>query len=102
MPVEDERKVQRHGDESACITLPKGWIKYYNIKPKEKDTDGDSVIILANSIIIVVPPNRPDLREKAKRLIEIESNPELRKILENEITSESPKGDKKEKGGNTV
>ena len=109
MPVEDTRKVQKHGDESSCITLPKGWIKYHNIQPKEKDIDGDSVTILANSIIIIVPPNRPDLKDKAKKLIEIDSNPELRKMLEEDISSsdnnnhsesQSSNDDKDKKGGN--
>ncbi len=49
MPLKLERKVIQTGVGGLCITLPKGWAAYYNLKT------GDKVNIVANGNLIITP-----------------------------------------------
>lgn len=49
MPMKLERKVIRTGAGGLCITLPKGWAAYYNLKA------GDKVSIVVNGNLIITP-----------------------------------------------
>lgn len=48
MPHEETRKIIRVGN-SYAVTLPKTWLKYYNL------TDKDKVTVTSNGNIIIEP-----------------------------------------------
>lgn len=44
-----ERKLMPMGGGSLVVTLPKGWVRFYQLKP------GDKVAIIANDEILIRP-----------------------------------------------
>lgn len=56
MPTIDERTVISNRAGSCLLCLPKGWLRFYGIKP------GDKVEVIANGELIVRP-----LQKKQKR-----------------------------------
>jgi bifunctional DNA-binding transcriptional regulator/antitoxin component of YhaV-PrlF toxin-antitoxin module len=59
MPIKVERTLFRIGEGGFAITLPKAWVRYYNLKP------GDKVEIIANHNLIIRVKSK---RIKIKRL----------------------------------
>ena len=47
MPIKVERVLFKIGEGGFAVTLPKAWIRYYNLKP------GDRVEIIANKDLII-------------------------------------------------
>ena len=68
MPVQDTRSIIEVGGKrrSLALTLPNGWVKFWDLEK------GLKVTVFYDSVLIVVPPNHPKMRE-------IEE--EIRKIL---------------------
>ncbi|MCL0036464.1 hypothetical protein M1N47_03525 [Dehalococcoidia bacterium] len=62
MPVELERSLIQMGD-ALGITIPKGWLRYYKLKKK------DRLILIANSEIIIrrLEEKREDRAEEPNR-----------------------------------
>jgi antitoxin component of MazEF toxin-antitoxin module len=56
MPIKVERTLFKIGEGGFAVTLPKAWIRYYDLKP------GDKVEIIANKelTIRVKPKERED------------------------------------------
>jgi bifunctional DNA-binding transcriptional regulator/antitoxin component of YhaV-PrlF toxin-antitoxin module len=52
MPTLNERSVINLGQGSYVITLPKDWIRYFDIKP------GDRLEIISNGELRILPPKR--------------------------------------------
>ena len=71
MPIEKEYKIRRarKGAEVAEITVPNDWRKYHNVEI------GDTCTLLANGIVVVLPPS-----------ISSEKEAEVRKFLEEGYT----------------
>lgn len=44
-----KRKILRAGKISLAVTLPKGWVDYYELKP------GDEVDIISDGSIVIKP-----------------------------------------------
>ena len=65
MPIVSERKLIKLGRFSRLLSLPRDWIKYFDL-----DKPDITVRIYADGIVVVVPPNRKDLEEKAKEMVE--------------------------------
>jgi len=76
MPIEKEYKVRRarKGAEIAEISIPTDWRKYHNVQI------GDTCTVLANGIVVVLPPNISDEKEA-----------EVRRFLEGEHTCNTKK-----------
>lgn len=47
MPIKVERTLFKIGEGGFAVTLPKAWIRYYDLKP------GDKVEIIANKELII-------------------------------------------------
>ena len=47
MPIKVERTLFKIGEGGFAVTLPKAWIRYYNLKP------GDKVEIIANDVLTI-------------------------------------------------
>ena len=65
--IEKEYKVRASTgkDESAEITIPTGWKRYHKIE------FGDIVKILADGVIVVLPPNTTEEKEaEVRRFLE--------------------------------
>jgi AbrB family looped-hinge helix DNA binding protein len=56
MPTLTYRKIIRFGQSGLVITIPKSWIRYYNVKA------GDRLEVIANGELII----RPILNKKIK------------------------------------
>ena len=71
MPIEKEYKIRRarKGAEIAEISIPTDWRKYHNVEI------GDTCTLLADGIVVVLPPN-----------ISAEKEADVRKFLEEGYT----------------
>jgi len=49
MPTLTIRKLIRFGEGGFVITLPRSWVRYYNLKP------GDRLEVIANDELIIRP-----------------------------------------------
>ena len=58
MPIKVERTLFKIGEGGFAVTLPKAWVRYYNLKP------GDKVEIVANESLII------RVKDKANNRIE--------------------------------
>ena len=47
MPIKVERTLFKIGEGGVAVTLPKGWINYYNLRP------GDKVEIIADAELTI-------------------------------------------------
>ncbi len=47
MPIKVERTLFKIGEGGIAVTLPKAWIRYYNLEP------GDQVEVIADTEIII-------------------------------------------------
>ena len=63
MPIEKEYKIRRarKGAEIAEITVPTDWRKYHKIEI------GDFCKVLADGVIIILPPNVSEAKEEEVR-----------------------------------
>ena len=61
--LEREYKIRRAttNDETAEVTLPTGWKRYHKLK------FGDKVKMLANGVIVILPPNVTEEKEEEVR-----------------------------------
>lgn len=61
--LEKEYKVRRatKDDETAEVTLPTSWKRYHKVK------FGDKVKMLADGVIIILPPNASEEQEEEVR-----------------------------------
>jgi hypothetical protein len=66
MPGKSERKVFNVGDSKVVSMDPK-WLKFF--EKDLKDNDG-KVLMYSNSLVVIVPKGRPDLEEKARKIVE--------------------------------
>ena len=59
-----KRKVYRTGKDKAtyCLNLPKGWCFFNGLK------QGQEVIIMANNVLVVIPPNLSHLVEEVRSI----------------------------------
>jgi len=53
MPTLTLRKVIKLGQNGLVMTLPAGWVRYYNLKA------GDRLEVIANKKLIVRPDRKP-------------------------------------------
>lgn len=53
MPELTIRSVLRVGDGGLAVTIPKGWAKYFGLKPRDK------LEVVANGILRIRPPKKP-------------------------------------------
>ena len=49
MPTLTLRKLIKFGDTGLVLTIPKGWLRYYNLKA------GDRLEVIANDELIIRP-----------------------------------------------
>ena len=54
MPILERRRIYRSGRSSFAITLPPGWVRYYNL------TSGDFVDLVVDHEIVVKVTGQPD------------------------------------------
>lgn len=70
MPVRDERSLIEVGGErrSLAITLPNGWVRFWDMKK------GVKASVYYDSILVILPPGHPKRRrlEKSIRKVLIE------------------------------
>ena len=52
MPTLTVRKLIKFGDEGLVITVPRGWVRYYNLKA------GDKLEVVTNGKLIIRPERR--------------------------------------------
>jgi antitoxin component of MazEF toxin-antitoxin module len=67
MPAKEKRKIIPIGEGGKAITLPKPFVEYFHLKPK------DEVTVLYDNILIVVPQNAQLSEDKEtllKKLLE--------------------------------
>lgn len=69
MPVLETKKIVRAGKQGAVVYLPKGWLDFFNIDPKDLPVKVETVTDLP---FVVFPPS------VAERLSQIEA---LKKII---------------------
>jgi len=62
MPAKEKRKIIAFGDGGRVISIPKPFVDYHNLKPK------DEVEILYDSILIIIPKGAKLSEEKEKLL----------------------------------
>jgi bifunctional DNA-binding transcriptional regulator/antitoxin component of YhaV-PrlF toxin-antitoxin module len=60
MAYKQKRKIVRLGATSRAITLPKGWLDFYELD------QGDPIVLIGDSILIVCHPRD---EEKARSMI---------------------------------
>ena len=53
MPMRENRRLRANGG-SVALTLPKGWLNYFGLKP------GDEVEVVANGNLVIRPTRAPD------------------------------------------
>lgn len=74
MPIVSKRKIVKLGDSYAVI-LPKGWIRFHKERLGKQKL---SVKVLADSIVVVMPPDMSlDDVKKALRLFVLEKGEEV-------------------------
>jgi len=61
MPIEDKRTLILLGNQ-PIITLPKGWVKFWQIEKKQP------IQVIYDSILVIIPPNHPKGKELEKRV----------------------------------
>lgn len=61
MPTLVERSVINLGQGSYVITLPKGWLRYFGIKP------GDRLEVVSDGELVIRPPKRKGSRSDKNR-----------------------------------
>lgn len=49
-------------DKQPVISLPRGWVEFWKLHKKQ------SLKIMCNSILIIIPPNHPDIRNIENRV----------------------------------
>jgi len=66
MPIEKEYTLRRarSGADVAEVTVPTEWRRYNRLEI------GDKVKVLADGVIVIIPPENKDLEEKARQLLE--------------------------------
>lgn len=47
MPILVERRIVKFGENSLGVTLPRGWLKYYQLK------QGDRVEVIVNNEVLI-------------------------------------------------
>ena len=52
---------------SQMVALPPDWLKYWE---KHFKKYGKKVQVYGNSLLVIVPTNRPDLEAKARKIVE--------------------------------
>jgi antitoxin component of MazEF toxin-antitoxin module len=57
MPHIETRKLIRIGN-SLAVTIPKPWLRYFNL------TDKDKVTVLSNGKVVIEPQNKPVQRRR--------------------------------------
>lgn len=65
--LEKEYKVRRatKDDETAEVTLPTSWKRYHKVK------FGDKVKMLADGVIVILPPNTTEeIEERVRKFLE--------------------------------
>jgi bifunctional DNA-binding transcriptional regulator/antitoxin component of YhaV-PrlF toxin-antitoxin module len=62
MPTLNERSVINLGQGSYVITLPKDWIRYFDIKP------GDKLEIVSNGELRIFPPKRQEVHKSTREI----------------------------------
>jgi antitoxin component of MazEF toxin-antitoxin module len=70
MPYLQNRKLLPLGKTSKAITLPKGWVKFYNL------ADGDRIMVLGDTILVVCHPKD---EKKARKLLDVFENEKTNK-----------------------
>ena len=68
MGYKQKRRVVRFGATSRGITLPRGWLEFYDLKER------DSLVILGDSILIVARPQDEKHARKVLAAIERDKN----------------------------
>ena len=58
MPILVERTIFKIGEGGFAVTLPKAWIRYYDLKP------GDKVEVIADSEIRIRIPKRKSSKKE--------------------------------------
>lgn len=66
MPTESNRSLIKIGDSTA-VTLDPDWLRYWE---KHFAKHGKKVKVLGNSMLIIIPQGKPELEEKARRIVE--------------------------------
>lgn len=64
MAYKQKRHIVRFGASSKGIVLPKGWLEFYSLR------EGDHVVILGNSVLLVARPEDERNARKVLRAIE--------------------------------
>lgn len=64
MPAEIYRKIMKHGQSSAVVTIPMPYRRYNQLNP------GDEVKIYYDSLLIIVPKNQDYILKKKMHLID--------------------------------
>ena len=62
MAYKQKRRVVRFGAASCGITLPKGWLEFYEFQP------GSPLVILGDSILVIAHPKD---EERARRMLHL-------------------------------
>ena len=63
MPAKEKHKIMKHGT-SGVVVLPKAYRDYHGLNP------GDSVIILYDSLLLIVPKSQEGLAAEKADLID--------------------------------
>jgi len=63
VPAKSEHKIMKHGT-SGVVVIPKAYRDYHNLKP------GNTVTILYDSLLLVVPKCRENLLKEKAQLID--------------------------------
>ncbi|MBA7666658.1 hypothetical protein ES703_74739 [subsurface metagenome] len=62
MAYKQNRRIVRFGAASCGITLPKGWLEFYEFQP------GSPVVIIGDSILVIAHPGD---EERARRVLHL-------------------------------
>lgn len=63
MPIKVERTLFKIGEGGFAITLPKAWVRYYQLKP------GDKVEIIAESTLIIRVKSKDEEEKVLPKLV---------------------------------
>ncbi|TDA32076.1 MAG: hypothetical protein DSO04_02910 [Hadesarchaea archaeon] len=74
MPLIEKRKLGIGGPNSYQVTVPKGWVKFFKLKP------GEEVELVVDTPVVVFPPNlgrkeKIEALQKICKLIELLPEP---------------------------
>ena len=66
MPTVRKYKIRRITKKRNAheVTLPTDWLEYHGLKA------GDEVVVIANSVVVIAPPNDPKAEEIARKIAE--------------------------------